>query len=163
VRPELGVPQKELLLRFLVTPLGTDAPALIESAAKVAAALIDETTAYFCHALAFGQRMLELARGDLQFAAQRGLFLALLRLLTYGVAEQAGELIGGGFMVLLAERIQGLWDALEDDFVTAVTVLVRFGNEDWVDAVRAQDSLLQVLLEACDLDDEVRDRLLDGA
>jgi hypothetical protein len=159
---QLDLPQKEAMLRFLAGSLATDNSQLIRAATRIAPLLIDEGTAALCHHLAFGQRMVELLRVELDFTAHRAILQSLLTLITYGSAEEAAALISCGFFAAVSERIDRMKDSLVDEIVTAVTVVVRFGNDDWNRAIAENEEMVNALAEFCDLLDDVCAKLIDG-
>jgi hypothetical protein len=152
--------QKEAILGFLIPLLATDDARVVGAAAEVATFLIDDTTATMCHELSFGVRIIELLRADFEYQTQRRLFAVLLKLVTYGSGEHAGALIASGLLQIIDEKIDGIREDLEDEILTAVIVIVRFENEEWIAAIREQNELLQALSEFCDLPDYIGERLL---
>jgi hypothetical protein len=152
--------QKEAILKFLMPPLAIDDSRLIASAAEVMGFLIDETTASLCWLASFGPRMVELLRADFEYQTQRFLFTALMKLVQHGSREQVEIVISCGLLDLLDDRIEGIREDLEDELVTAVNIIVRFENEEFIAAIREKAELMQALLAFCDLQDDVRARLL---
>jgi hypothetical protein len=111
-------------LRLLAGSLATAHFELIRTIAWITPLLIDESTAMLYHQLAFGQRIVDLLRVELDFAAQRALLQSMFTFISDGPADEAASFMSDGFLTALSQQIHGMKDSFDGEIVTAVIVVV---------------------------------------